>query len=109
MFSSWLFGRKARKPETSRPGSRPRRTVPRLEALEDRLAPAGGTTGVLWVGPAGGSWSTAANFKDLVSGVNRVPTADDAVVFDTSKSVGGVFGTNTNSTDNIAGLSIGGL
>ena len=63
---------------------------PRLESLEDRLTPATHT----WMGPAGGAWSTPANWN------GGIPTTGET---------GGTivqFGSNSTSVDDIAGLVI---
>jgi hypothetical protein len=82
----------------SRAGAAPARRPlrPLAEALEDRLAPA-----VLhWTGAVSAVWSTAGNWAEAA-----VPQADDTVVFDT-----GVAGfTRFTSTNDIAGLTLGGL
>jgi len=60
---------------------------PVLEALEDRYAPAIGST--IWQGAAGGLWSVAGNWK------SGVPNATTVAVFDGT--------TNTNSTMDLGG------
>jgi len=68
-----------------------------LEALGVRIVPAGNT--LHWIGPAGGNWNVAANWAE-----NQIPVAGngDTLVFD---DVAGQAA-NTNSTDNIADLTI---
>ena len=70
-------------------------TRPRLEWLEDRVAPAAN----FWQGTAGGSWSVAANWS-----LGHTPIASDTLTFDTVAPH-----TNTNSVDNIANLTVAGV
>jgi hypothetical protein len=85
--------------------TRPRRRVPRLEALETRLVP---STSWTWVGAAGGTglWSDSANWVNQ-AGSHGVPTTGDQLQFGTNFVAGtSVHGTDTPSTDNIANLDV---
>jgi hypothetical protein len=77
------------------PKARPT-VVPRLEGLEERWAPAANT--LHWIGPIGGNWSLAGNWLE-----NTAPVAGngDTLIFDNTQ--------NTNSTDDIANLTIANL
>src|SRR5262249_32512969 len=78
MNLSWVRQLVGRNPSGSR--TRSRRASPsrvqrvRLcaEQLEDRITPTL-TGNVLWIGPTGGLWSTAANWIDVTTMVNHVP------------------------------------
>jgi hypothetical protein len=87
----WHAARGTRRDRVDKGSSR----RPGLEALEDRCVPATLT----WVGPAGGTWSTAANWYPAA-----VPNSSSSLQFGTT------FGGTTNSsTDDMPSLSIGAL
>jgi hypothetical protein len=68
---------------------RPRPTRPTLELLEARCVP---TNNNSWIGPAGGLWSTGANWS-----LGRPPISDDWISFDQA---------NTSSEDDIPNLTV---
>jgi hypothetical protein len=63
-----------------------------VESLESRDVPA---TYWVWIGPAGGDWSTASNWNNDEAPPNGVPLY-----------FGSLGGTNTSSIDNIANLTV---
>jgi fibronectin-binding autotransporter adhesin len=102
MFATWLRRLVNRKPQTLTGGRRRAKRNPstrlRLEALEDRLAPATH----IWTGPAvGGVWTNNANWTDSVNpAIHLAPTTGEA---------GGTivqFNGGIDSTDDIANLVI---
>ncbi len=83
----------------------PKRRSVRLlgpEDLEARVTPASVD---LWVGPAGGNWSSNQNWS--INGKNGVPLNGDTLQF--GGSVGGVNGQNTSSVDDLQGVNPGSL
>ena len=76
---------------------RPSRHLPRLEPLEDRIAPAM----IVWGNSSGGDWDTAANWQ---GGVNPGP-ADDAVI---NIAVANPITHSQNTTDQVNSLSVTG-
>jgi hypothetical protein len=81
---------------------------PGLEALEDRLAPVVSHL-LTWVGPPGGLWSMAANWRNE-RGFHTIPRIGDQLEFGTIYQVfaRGKWwsGTNTSSVDNMPGLRL---
>src|SRR5262249_26579917 len=75
--------------------SRPSRSRPRLEALEERIAPAI----ISWGNASGGDWDTGANWQ---GGVKPGP-ADDAVI---NIAVANPITHSQNITDSIKSLSV---
>jgi autotransporter-associated beta strand protein len=116
-WRQWL---KRRRGNVERPAPwRWLRFRPTVEVLEDRLAPAI----VDWIGPAGGNWSTAANWFNESTSTNVAPTASDIATFSSAHNTnstidngfaGSVAGINLTSgytatvTDSNAALAIGG-
>jgi hypothetical protein len=75
-----------------------------VEILEERVLLA---NSLLWIGPANGLWSVANNWAIMGgAGGNAAPVNGDTVVFSPSTGVNGQNGTNTNSKDDIASLSV---
>src|SRR5437867_6155441 len=90
MLMKWLSGRG----ESVRAGLRPRQGYrPRLETLEDRLAPAN----IVWSG--GGADGNFTNDANWVGGV--APGSNDTAIFDPSQS-GGAANAKKNGTINAA-------
>ena len=65
------------------------RVRPRLELLEDRIAPAQN----LWIGPSTAVWGTAANWVDPIGSGHHTPISDDYLTFS-----GNTYGDFTGST-----------
>lgn len=96
------FMRKRRNPERS--ASARHRAILNLEVLEGRCLPATR----LWIGFAGANWNDATHWADI-TGAQGVPQTGDTVVFDPNSTYNGRQGTNNNSHQDIADLSIGTL
>ena len=73
-----------------------RRTRLRLEALEDRLAPAT----LNWIGGSG-DWNTAANWLDATTQTNHVPVAGDDAVINVAPSITVTHSTGTHTVQSL--------
>jgi len=78
-----------------------------MEMLEQREVPA--AANLLWIGPADGNWNVQANWGAIGDIGTKVPDAGDVLHFDPSLMGDNKAGTNENSVDNMAGLSVAGI